>query len=188
MKTKKTITNNKLFHYFVLTFTLLSTDISGQCKTKKDEFSNETVIEYHNDNKFVGFESRNGKISIQLKEQYEGQLTAIVPKGTLLLLKLEDEQVLKLFTTEESLSKPQIYADGVYTDYIYKCEIDKGSVAQLAASKTTIIRFPDTKGGTKDVDCTSNFFEKQRAKSILKGAKCIIGQYMFIATIKPNLK
>lgn len=164
----------KTFYFALLIILNIQLGFS-QCKVKKDEFTGEALITFQDENKFVIFEARNGKFKIELKEQYEGQLKMVLPAGQELLLKLENGDIIKLISNMEAIPKSQAFADGVYTDYTYVCDIDKDLLTKMASSKVSFMKIPDGKGSTKDINCSSGFFNKIRAKNILKGAKCILG-------------
>ena len=99
----------------------------------------------------------------------------IVPKGTEIILKLENGEILKLATAYDASPKTDasssMYSATIYTNYFYPIELTKDEVNKLATSKVVLIRYPDTQGGTRDFEPKG--FTKKLADVLQKGAQCI---------------
>ncbi len=167
----------KISLLLLILFTIDCTQVSAQkCKVAKDPITNETIASFDFKGRMVYYEHKQGKSTLEMRFTYGGQLNVIMEKGTELIFKLENGDILKLLTVSDATPKAQVvasqYSAGVITYYSYVMAISKEDMAKLAGSKTILIRFPNGKGGQDD------FIPKGRSKKIAgaiqKGAQCMM--------------
>jgi hypothetical protein len=169
----------KKIYFFLLSLLLLSftTVYSQKCKVGADPFTGEKVVSFDFSSRVIYYEYKAGITHLEMVFNYNGVLKVIVPKGTELLFKLENGEILKLVTIADAPPKTaranqsQYYSTSFTSDYSYVMEVSKEDVGKLAASKVVLIRYPDTQGGT--LDYSPKGLGKKLADVLFKGANCL---------------
>jgi len=161
-----------LFALLLMNFTTLN---AQKCKVGKDPITNESVVTFDYGSRAVYFEYKGSTIHLEMRFNYNGVYKVIVPKGTELIFKLENGEIIKLPTitdtppkTDAATSSSSMY---IYTNYCYQMELTKEQVTKLADSKVILLRYPDGQGGT--LDYTPKGLGKILTNAINKGANCI---------------
>lgn len=155
----------------------------AQCNTKKDEFTGEAVTKYHKNyfaNYVVDIETKHHLTTFQFDKLYTGQITSVISKGTHVMLKLENGDIIKLITIMDCAPKPILMDNSVYTSFLFVFEINDMILEKLAISKIVLMRLPNpsTENTTVDIGEKGELFtrHKKLLKAILAGAKCMTGK------------
>jgi hypothetical protein len=83
------------------------TSFSQECQKLTDPFTNESLIQFEwrsGGNRTLLYESRNGKATVEMKFGEVGAVEFTIPKGSEVLMKLENGDVIKLITLLEAKS------------------------------------------------------------------------------------
>lgn len=88
----------------------------------------------------VGLYQFHGENSLNLSFTLSGQRREISSKGDTLLLKLEDGNLIKLFSSEENAPVAQASQYGVYTYYSIKYALSKEAISLIKQSPGILIR------------------------------------------------
>ena len=151
--------------------------IFGQdCEVIKDPITNARIVSFDYANHAVYYEFQDGKIKFELFTYYSGRFNVVMPKGTEVIFKLESNEILKFHTSIDAIPKWDVLGYSINTGYSYIFELNEEDIAKLAGSKAILFRYPDTNGGTIDMDLTTRGGYKRFAKAILNGATCIKSQ------------
>jgi len=114
-----------------------------------------------------------------VKISFGGQITSVIPEGSEVLFKLDDEGILKIKTNSDIKPQSQVYASqysaGVITYYSFTFDLDKESLTKLSAAKKILIRGPSPlkEGETFDIN-PNNRGGKKCSKEIINGSKCML--------------
>ncbi len=154
--------------------------ISQKCENQKDPFTNEPVLTFDYspyDIKFLHFELRKDKRTLEFRAVESGALVYTIPEGSDILMKFENGDTIRLKTVGETLSKannsgPQLQI--VYSEYYLKTEITVEQLQKMASSPIAVLRFPDLHGAT--IDYKADDMRKAYRKSFTEGAKCMLGK------------
>lgn len=144
----------------------------SQCKTVKDDFTNEIITRFDwadwNTEKFtVSFEFKNNDGSLTLGFLYNGRLEPIIPKGTDVLFKLGNGEILKFQLKSDAV--PKYYTiPVVVSQYHYSFPIAMADVEKLLNGKVDKIRLPDPSKPEATLD--TGIFNK----GMRKGAECLL--------------
>ena len=163
---------NKLAYLLLLVLIFPFTSISAQkCKVEKDVFTNESIASFDYQKKMLYFEHKGGNTTFGFQITYNGELNVIIPKGTEILFKLENDETVALTTANDAAPISQVSPYGVITFYTYVMELTEENVNKLAKIAISDIRYPDGKGGF--IDYKSN---RKWKRIIMKGAECMSEQ------------
>ena len=104
---------------------------------------------------------------------YFGDVTKISPKGSELIFKLDNDEIIKCVTSTDAESKRQLAQGIVYSNYTFEAVLDKATIAKLAAHAPMLIRLPDMQTGERDI--TEKWSQgKKYFKAINTGAAFIL--------------
>lgn len=101
-----------------------------------------------------------------------------VPKGSEVLLKLENGEVIELKTINDSkstvASMTMSESDNlVYSTYFLKMEVTPEHLQKMAAYKVTDLRYPDLHGGSRSL--SDKELRNKWQRLIMDGSKCMLG-------------
>ncbi|MES2679280.1 MAG: hypothetical protein V4635_05315 [Bacteroidota bacterium] len=161
----------KKLNLITISFFLFSFSSYSQCKTKTDAITNEKIVSYATDFRentllnTMKMEIKKPEITLDFSITYKGAFESSVPNGTEIVVKLSNNEILKLKTSGDA--KPRVIADysGVFTSFSYVFVLTKEMVTKIASVGCELVRFPDLKSGNLDSD--------KAAKHLGKGAKCL---------------
>lgn len=170
VKKEKIMKNIKILLSMILiaNFSYLN---AQKCNVTNDEFTKEKIVSYDFNNRVVYYELKNDTIRLEMVFNYNGECNVFIPKGTELLFKLENQEIIKLNTFMDAAPNTNVSGNTVITKYSYKMVISKEQIANLATSKIILLRYPDAKGGYLDYQFKG--FGKILSNILLKGAECI---------------
>ncbi|TAL61885.1 MAG: hypothetical protein EPN85_03750 [Bacteroidetes bacterium] len=117
---------------------------------------------------FLELEKSEENYFFRLIFPYTGALDEGVPKGTEVLLKLSNEEVLKTYTLDDHIPSKQVYVNGFISSVIMNCKVSKDEISQL--SKNSISKIRMTLGGK---EFTIDISEGKGA-NIKNSANCIL--------------
>lgn len=139
-----------------------------KCEVTKDPISGEKVITVNYRERWVYMENKGDQTKLSIVKGYVGELNVAAPVGDEFIIKLDNDEILKLTTS--SVSNPNSYVSQgvVYTNYTFETMLDKATVEKLAAHAPVFIRVPDLKSGDRDMT------DKKYFKAINTGAKFIM--------------
>lgn len=156
--------------------------LGQECQKGPDPFTNEPVVSYEWKSggiRTLFFESRNGKNTMEVRFGEVGAIEYMIPKGSEVFVKLENQEVIKMTTVLDSksgVSSTTLDADNnvTFSMYYLKMEITNEQLKQLAKFKVTNIQIPDLHGGVQTLGTKElrNKFER----FLFEGAKCLTGE------------
>jgi hypothetical protein len=147
-----------------------------KCETGKDPFTGEPAQIYkHKDNGLI-FENKSGKVKLTIVNGYDGERNVIIPSGSNIQFKLDNDEIVNLKTINDAPPKSQLlgYA-AVITYYSFTFDIDQETLKKLGDNLITLVRFPDANGGFEDRQIKGGRLAKY-VKSLQKGANCMMGR------------
>jgi hypothetical protein len=149
---------------------------SQKCEVSKDPITGEKLITANYKDRWVYLESKNDQIKFSLMWWFSGALNETVPKGSEVIFKLENGEIIKLNTVSDADPKRNANQVGVFSAYTYEFIIDKAQLNKFASSKSVLIRLPDVKSGSSDMTGKDQFgnLSKDYFKAIQKGSKHIL--------------
>lgn len=172
----------KISNAALLVLVLLYSHISfGQeCQKGPDPFTNEPVLSFEwkvGGGRTLFYESRGGKITLEIKFGEIGAIEHTIPQGSEVLFKLDNGDIIKTSTMLEvrsAVSTSTIDADNsmTFSMYYLKMEITAEQLKQFSKFRVTNMRIPDLHGGfvtygTKEL---RNKFER----FLFEGAVCLM--------------
>lgn len=153
---------------------MTSDSYAQKCETGKDPFTGETAqIFKYKDNSLI-LENKAGNVKLSIVNVYDGERNVMLPAGTEVQLKLENDEVINLKTINDAPPKSQLAGVIVYTNYTFTFELDQKTLKKLADNLITLFRFPDANGGFMDREVKGGRVAKY-VKNIQKGANCMLG-------------
>jgi hypothetical protein len=166
----------KLLLFSLILFLNANFIFAQKCQTTIDEFTNEKVTNYsyYKERNYwppmkLNFELKKNICKFDLTICYMNKLEVIIPKGSELLLKLENGEILKFTTQADATPQSFVHNNNIFSDYIYSLSLTLEDINKLAETKVKMLRFPNAfAGGTTDTD--------EYSKAIKKGAECISGK------------
>jgi hypothetical protein len=164
----------KLLIPSVIALITFSTKVSAQeCKVKTDEFTQEVTVSFEYGEKVVYFEYKKGAGTLEMLFTYGGDIKQVVPKGTEVLFKLENKEIIKLTTASDTNPKvvPGVKPEDTVTDYSYVMTVTKEDATKFTTSPVVLVRYPDEKGG--QMDWAPNGKQKKTMQALMKGAECM---------------
>ncbi len=146
-----------------------------KCETGKDPFTGEPVQLFNYQNRSLYFENKSGNVKLEIEVTLGGEFNSTLAQGSEILLKLENDAVIKLNSNAESVPKAQVYGYSVITKYVLTFDMDKATLEKLAGNQIALIRFPNGKGGSEDREIKGRANAKY-AKALQNGANCMLGR------------
>lgn len=147
---------------------LNSNTFAQKCEVTKDPISGEKVITENYRDRWVYMENKGDQTKLSIVKGYLGELNVAAPGGDEFIIKLDNDEILKLTTSAASMPNSYVSQGVVYTNYTFETLLDKATVEKLAAHVPVFIRVPDLKVGDRDMT------DKKYFKAINTGAKFII--------------
>ncbi|MEO8149476.1 MAG: hypothetical protein ABI723_17685 [Bacteroidia bacterium] len=146
----------------------LTKGFSQKCEVTKDPISGEKLITVNYKDRWVYMENKGEQTKLSVVKGYAGELNVSAPSGSEFIIKLDNDEVIKLTTSANA--DPNSYASqgSVYSNYTFETILDKATLAKLAAHPPVLIRVPDLKSGERDM------VEKKYFKAINVGAAYIL--------------
>ena len=154
--------------------------LGQECLKGSDPFTNEPVTTFEwkvGGGRTLYYESRNGKIILEIKFGEIGAIEYTIPKGSEVLFKLENGDIIKATTIADirsGVSTSTIDANNsvTFSMYYLRMEITAEQLRQFAKFKVVNMRIPDLHGsiltlGTKEL---RNKFER----FLFEGAACLV--------------
>jgi hypothetical protein len=146
-----------------------------KCETGKDPFTGEPAqIFKYKDNSLI-LENKGGKVKLTVVNVYDGERNVMLPSGTDVQLKLDNDEVISLKTVNDAPPKSQLAGVIVYTNYAFTFDLDQQTLKKLADHLITLFRFPDANGGYMDREVKGGRVARY-VKNIQKGANCMLGR------------
>jgi hypothetical protein len=99
---------------------------------------------------------------------YLGELNIEAPVGSEFIVKLDNNEIIKLATTVAAAPNSYLSQGVVYTNYTFETSLSKEVLTKLSEHAPILIRLPDMKSGDRDM------VEKKYFKVINAGAKYIL--------------
>ena len=162
---------NKLIFAICLGFiSILS--FGQDCKVQVDPFTNSDIVSYEF-GKYIIFSLKNDDILLRYQIQFDGAMSTVMPKGSLISFSLENGDIVELLSLEDAIpvkisGYPQSFTSSVVTEYFVNMKLTKEQLNNFANSKMTYVRYPDLKGGF-----TINDKSKRWIRKLNEGAQCI---------------
>ena len=160
---------NDIKNTLIILFLVLSNYTFAQkCEVSKDPISGEKLITVNYRERWVYMENKGDQTKLSVVKGYVGEVNVSVPVGSEFIIKLDNDEIIKLTTS--GIAAPNSYASQgvVYTNFTYEVTIDKDILTKLSAHVPVLIRLPDIKTGDRDM------VEKKYFKAINTGAKYIL--------------
>lgn len=164
-----------ILYFATLTFLFLHFNAAQaqKCEVIKDPITGEKMITANYRDKWVYMENKGDLTNIQIVYTYFGDVTKISPKGSELIFKLDNDEIIKCTTSTDAESKRQLAQGIVYSNYTFETVLDKATVTKLAAHAPMLIRLPDMQTGERDI--TEKWSQgKKYFKAINTGAAFIL--------------
>lgn len=164
--------------FIILSLILLSTSngIAQNCQVNEDPFTNEKVITYNWKRGIVFYEQTKEHIKFGIKIHYSGERNVIIEKGTKVLFKLDNGDLLELHTCADAHPESQVsasqYSASVLTAYSFVFCITNQELKKLATHKLTAVRYPDTNGEPLDIILKGK--RNKYSRAVNEGSQCII--------------
>jgi hypothetical protein len=145
--------------FLLILFSLIAgySSFSQKYETIHDPITNEKLVTANYQNKWVYLEAKNGQVKFILEWWFSGVINTVIPKGSDVIIKLENGEIITLKTVSDISPKSQANAAGVFSAFTYETTLDKALLAKLAASKPVLIRLPDVKSGSPDITGKDGF-------------------------------
>ena len=159
---------NHLIFALLLTLFNLNEGFSQKCEVKKDPITGEKLITANFRDKWVYMENKGDQTKFSVVKGYLGELNVIVPIGSEFIIKLDNDEIIKLTTTSESAPNSYASQGVVYTNYTFETILDKETIAKMSTHLPVLIRVPDLKSGERDI------VDKKYFKAATAGAKFIM--------------
>jgi hypothetical protein len=153
---------------FILFLGISSSTFAQKCEVSKDPITGEKLITVNYRERWVYMENKGDQTKLSVVKGYVGEVNVSAPVGSEFIIKLDNDEIIKLTTT--AIAAPNSYASQgvVYTNFTYEVIIDKNILTKLSAHVPVLIRVPDIKTGDRDM------VEKKYFKAINTGAKYIL--------------
>jgi hypothetical protein len=117
------------------------------------------------------YEIKGSSGKIEMTFGFPTKLETIIPKGSEILCKLENGEILKFLTQADALPSvikdPNPAESTIWSYYVYAVPVTAAEIEKLAKNKVKMIRYPDaSKSGMVDTE--------DYCKELTKGAECIL--------------
>lgn len=160
------------FLFFLPTSSLLA----QKCEVKSDPVTGDRVVQFMNKQQTLRYKYEGGEtIDFFTTFIYSGEHNIAFPAGTEVIMKLEDGLIITLKSALEATPRTEVtasqYGASIRTFYTFNFLLSKEQVNQIASAKLVFLRYPNTDGGTIDLDIKG--FGKIYAKKINSGAECM---------------
>jgi len=168
--------NLKKLIFLAFIFATLSS-FSQECEVKNDPITGEKTCIFSNKAGTLKYEYKvGGVINFFTTFNYSGEQNFAMPKGSEIIIKLENDSIIRLYSIVEAMPQTRVvanqYGASVYTYYTFAFELTAEQVKTLASSDVVFMRYPAISGGSNDYEVKG--FGKIFAKKITKGAQCIL--------------
>lgn len=165
--------------YLILSFLLSIASFSSfsqKYEAINDPITNEKLITANYKDKWIYLEAKKGKVKFILEWWFSGALNVVIPKGSDIIIKLENDDIITLKTVSDITPKPQANTVGVFSGYTYETALNKDILSKFSASKPVLIRLPDVKSGSADITGKDSYgnIGKQYFKVIQKGSTYLL--------------
>lgn len=156
----------------ILLFSAFNVSIAQVFKNEKDPFTGEKVVsaDYYRQ---VYLVNKGGKTKFEVQWSYPGSFSAVISKGAEIMFKMKDGEIIKLTTVSDAQPKLGAGYGGVFTSYVFETELEKVTLNKFSLVKIEMLRVPDMKAGSTDLDKKMPF-GKVYFKFIMKGAKYLM--------------
>lgn len=170
----------KNFASSLILFLTFHAAFGQQCNKKIDSFSNEeiTTFEWKRGGiRNLYFESTKGTIIFEFRGTEMGAVEQTIPKGAEVLIKLENNEIIKLTSLNDARSAVQSITlsdsdNMTFSQYYLRMEITPEHLQKLAKFRLTDLRYPDLHGSSRSLDDEQLGNKWQRL--VMDGAKCIL--------------
>lgn len=159
--------NPILFAFFFI-MAIPAIGFSQKCQVTKDPITGEKMITAVYQDRWVYMENKGENTKLSVVKGYAGELNVIAPAGSEFIIKLDNDEIIKLTTTVDAAPNSYASQGVVYSNYTFETTVNKETLAKLAAHLPILIRVPDLKSGDRDM------VEKRYFKAINGGAKYIL--------------
>lgn len=138
-----------------------------KCEVENDAFTNKKVVSFNYENKMLYFERKEETITFSFQIHFSGKRKVVMPKGTKVLFKLENDETFLL--TVKTDATPIIQADpnGIISIYMPVMDLQKEHVNHLSKTKVDHIRY-SYEG--RFINYKGN---RKWKRILMKGAECI---------------
>jgi hypothetical protein len=144
------------------------TGFSQKYKVTTDPISGEKIITATYQDKWVYMENHGEETKLSVVKGYLGELNIEAPVGSEFIVKLDNNEIIKLATTVAAAPNSYLSQGVVYTNYTFETSLSKEVLTKLSEHAPILIRLPDMKSGDRDM------VEKKYFKVINAGAKYIL--------------
>jgi hypothetical protein len=149
----------------------------GKCNLQPDPFNEKITRSYiwpSVNEKFLYLGLIDETVRVELYNEYYGSFIKTIPKGSEVLLKLENGEIIKSSLIEDS-SPITVGTDVSSTSrYFYVIELNRDIISKILTSPIVLIRYPSPAGGTEDFGAKD--VHKKYLKAISSGVTCILSQ------------
>lgn len=150
----------------------ISTCASAQdCKVEKDAFTGAQTVSFSYKNESLVYKLVDGAATLSIKINYSGEFNNSVPAGTPFLLKSASDEIITLKSSKETFPVTSLSGSTIISQYLYVIDLDKATLEAITKDELTLMRYPDGKGGTTDMEFKSLW--KKWGKALTKGANCL---------------
>lgn len=153
--------------------------IGQKCVPKKDHFSNSESCEFESNINYFSLKSlSNDSIKFIYSKKFSGSNDLIIPKNSILKVKLSSGDIIELITKSDAMPKLNSAYDyksqiHVFSEYRLEFILSKIELEKLAAYELYALRIPSPEGGTADMDISEKSY-KSHFKELQKGFNCLI--------------
>jgi hypothetical protein len=160
--------NYKTLIAFLILILSSTLSFSQKYKVENDPITGEKVITAVYQDKWVYMENKGEMTKLSVVKGYLGELNIEAPVGSEFIIKLDNNEIIKLATTVAASPNSYLSQGVVYTNYTFETSVNKEVLTKLAEHLPILIRVPDMKSGDRDM------VEKKYFKVINAGAKYIL--------------
>ena len=160
--------SNQILFALLLILAIPSLGFSQKCQVINDPISGEKMITATYQDRWVYMENKGDLTRLSVLKGYLGELNVSAPIGSEFIIKLDNDEIIKLTTTAIATPNSYLSQGVVYTNYTFETTLDKETLTKIASHLPVLIRVPDLKSGDRDM------VEKKYFKAITGGAKYIL--------------
>ncbi|MFT4681064.1 MAG: hypothetical protein ACI9FU_000931 [Granulosicoccus sp.] len=164
----------RLFVSLILSFAVsITVTFAQDYKVETVAFTGEKAVSFDFRNKSVYYSLVGDSAKLEIKFNYSGEFNTVVNAGTEFMLKTEGDKVLKLKTSKPVFPVTSLMNTAIISQYTYSISLTPENLGGIAESTLLMMRHPDSKGGTTDVEFKER--AKKWGKSIVDGAQFLLG-------------
>ena len=158
---------------FVSFYSFSATAQKINCKDEKDPITGKRVIQssYKDGDLIYKYEEGSDVIKVHWPIGYNLEQNTSFSKGAELVLKLQNGEIIKLYSINEAMPETSASIYGIVTRYTFIYDLTKEQLAKLASSPIVFSRYQTPTGGTKDEG--PEVWGKRVQKIFSKLAQCI---------------